>query len=162
MPCGVGTGVSGWRPIFWTKRVITTASIACALLLLTTAAAGARMRRAAPVHVRIVAYVGQPLEGARPDFTWTVSYKGQRFQLYVLNLQVLGGSLTPLDINAFVAPYTVKFQLAGEKGALQRFMAAPPRQQVLIMGYMRLDATASFLMLDTVDAAYLPTPSPTP
>ena len=37
--------------------------------------------------------------------------------------------------------------------------SAPPRQQVLITGYVRLDAAARFLMLDTVEAGDQPTPT---
>src|SRR5262245_25635513 len=94
----------------------------CILLFLTAAATqGFRARRVQPVRVRIVAYVGGKLEGVRPDFDWVVAYGSKRYELYVLNLTVLGGSVTPLDIDAAVAPYRVKFQLAGEKTALQSF-----------------------------------------
>ncbi len=136
--------------------------VACVLLLVAAAADAARVRRIAPIHVRIVAYINEPVEGTRPDFTWLVTFKGKRYTLYVLNLVVLGGRATPLDIDAAVAPYSVKFQVAGDKKALDHLVAAPPRQQVLMMGYVRLDAAARFLMLDTVDAAYLPTPAPAP
>jgi hypothetical protein len=118
------------------------------------------MRRPTPIHVRMVAYIGEKVEGTRPDFTWLVTYRGKRYDLYILNLVVLGGRATPLDIDAAVAPYEVKFQIAGDKTALAHFVAAPPRQQVLIMGYVRLDA-ARFLMLDTVESAAAPTPAPT-
>lgn len=134
--------------------------VACALLAVTVGAAEARMRRPTPIHVRIVAYIGEKVEGTRPDFTWLVTYRGKQYELYVLNLVVLGGRATPLDIDAAVAPYKVKFQIAGDKTALAHFVAAPPRQQVLIMGYVRLDA-ARFLMLDTVESGDLPTPGPT-
>jgi hypothetical protein len=134
--------------------------LACMLLALSAGVSDARMRRVIPLHVRIVAYVGAKPEGVRPDFSWTVTYKGERYQLYVVNLLVLSGNATPSGINAALAPYQVKFQMVGEKTALQRFVAAPPLQQVLMTGYLRLDPAGRFLMLDTVDAAYLPTPSP--
>ena len=131
------------------------------LLLVTAGATEARVRRVVPVHVRMVAYIGETVEGTRPDFTWLVTHQGKRYQLYVLNLVVLGGGLTPLDIDAAVAPYTVKFRIAGDKTAIEHFIAAPPRQQVLITGYVRLDAAARFLMLDTVETGDQPTPAPT-
>ncbi len=136
-----------------------TVLLACALLV-TAGVAEARMRRPTPIHVRMVAYIGEKVEGTRPDFTWLVTYRGKRYDLYILNLVVLGGRATPLDIDAAVAPYEVKFQIAGDKTALAHFVAPPPRQQVLIMGYVRLDA-ARFLMLDTVESAAAPTPAPT-
>ncbi len=136
------------------------AVFACALVLLTAPAVEAHVRAAIPVRVRMVAYIGEKVEGTRPDFTWTVSYRGKRYRLYVLSLLVLNGGLTPLDIDAAVSLYQIQFQLAGDKKALQRFVAAPPRQQVLIFALARLDPAARFLMLDTVEAAQLPTPSP--
>jgi hypothetical protein len=136
-------------------------AFACLLVLIAVGVSEARPRRIAPIRVRMVAYIGEKVEGTRPDFTWLVSYRGERYQLFVLKLTVLGGGVTPLDINAAVAPYTVKFQVAGDKTALRNFVTAPPRQQVLISGHVRLDAAARFLMLDTVDTAYLPTPAPT-
>lgn len=139
-----------------------TVVFACLLLVVVIAgSAEARRRPARPIHVRIVAYIGEAVEGTRPDFTWLVTYRGKRYQLYVLNLTVLGGGVTSLDIDATVAPYEVKFQITGDKTALKNFVAAPPRQQVLMMGYVRLDAAGRFLMLDTVQAGGVPTPAPT-
>ena len=134
---------------------------ACLLVLVTATAADALMRRPRPIQVRMVAYVGEMIAGTRPDFTWLVSYRGKRYTLYVLKLDVLTGSITPLDIDAAVRMYPVQFQIAGDKTALKHFLAAPPRQQVVMKGFMRLDTAARFFMLDTVDAAYLPTPGPT-
>jgi len=136
-------------------------AFACLLLLVTAGATQARMRRVRPIQVRMVAYIGEKVEGTRPDFTWLVTYRGKRYELYVLKLDVLTGSVTPLDIDSAVAMYQVKFQIAGDKQALAHFVAAPPRQQVLMTGFIRLDAAARFLMLDTVDFAAVPTPAPT-
>jgi len=138
------------------KRV----ALAGLVLLLAVHPADARRRGGPPLHVRLVAYIGETVEGTRPQFEWPVMYKGKRFELHVLELKVLSGRATPLDIDAAVAPYAVKFMLAGERTALQRFTNAPPRQQVLLIGYIRLDPAARYLMLDTVDVAYLATPTP--
>jgi hypothetical protein len=127
---------------------------ACLALLLITPAAEARRLRAPslPINVRMVAYVGQKIEGARPEFDWVVEYRGKRYELFVLKLTVLRGGVLPLDIDAAVAPYRVKFQLAGEKNALQRFVATPPRQQIVISGYLVFAGGARYFMLDTVDS----------
>jgi hypothetical protein len=140
---------------------LRSVGLLCLLLLVTVQPAQARRRRIVPLPVRIVAYVGEKLEGIRPEFTWTVTYKGQRYELYVLKLTVLTGGATPLDIDKAVAPYRVKFMLAGRKSALEHFVATPPRQQVLITGHVRLDPTARYLMLDTVEGPDTRTPSPT-
>lgn len=134
--------------------------LACLLVLLVVDVSNARMRRVAPIRIRMVAYIGEKVEGARPNFSWLVTCQGKRYQLYVLELRVLGGNATPLDIDAALAPYTVKFQVAGDKTALAHFKSTPPRQQVLLTGYLRLDPAARFLMLDTVDAGPALTPVP--
>ena len=139
-----------------------TVAVACVLLLFTAGAAAARMRRVKPIHVRMVVYIGEKVEGTRPDFTWLVTSRGKRYELYVLKLDVLTGGVTPLDIDSAVAMYNVKFQIAGDKTALEHFAAAPARQQVLMTGYIRLDAGARFIMLDTVDLGPIPPPAPTP
>ncbi|HUI25930.1 MAG TPA: hypothetical protein VL403_07570 [Candidatus Kryptonia bacterium] len=136
------------------------AAMACLLLLLTAPVAAGRIRIAAPIQVRLVAYVNEKVEGSRPDFEWPVTCRGKRYQLYVLNLQILNGRVTPLDIDAALSPYAVKFIVTGNKTTLQRFTNAPPRQQVLIRGYLRLDRSGRYLMVDSVESAYLPTPTP--
>src|SRR5437870_4968205 len=93
---------------------------ASVLLLTAVATEAFRPRLRPPIHVRMVASVGMKPEGVRPEFDWVVFYGGKRYELYVLHLTVLGGNVMPLDIDAAVAPYRVKFQLAGEKTALQR------------------------------------------
>jgi len=138
-----------------------TVAVACLLLLVTAGATAARVRRVRPIQVRMVVYVGEKVEGTRPDFNWLVTCRGKRYELHVLKLDVLSGGVTPLDIDSAVAMYTVKFQIAGDKQALEHFAAAPPRQQVLMTGFMRLDAAARFIMLDTVDVGTMPAPAPT-
>src|SRR5262249_22229407 len=96
------------RMTWWTARLYCV--LAGMVVLLTASGAAARVRRPTPIHVRMTVYIGEKVEGTRPDFTWLVTYRGTRYQLYVLNLVVLGGRATPLDINAAVAPYTIKFQ----------------------------------------------------
>jgi len=135
--------------------------LAFLLSLITTEAAEARRGIVVPIPVRIVAYIGESLEGVRPEFTWTVSYGRRDYQLYILKLTVLNGRATPLDIDAAVAPYQHRFQLAGDKKALENFAAVPPRQQVVIRGYVRLQSGARFLMLDAVEPGVVPTPQPT-
>jgi hypothetical protein len=128
---------------------------ACLALLLITPAADARRFHAPslPISVRMVAYVGQKVEGARPEFDWVVEHRGKRYELFVLKLTVLRGGVLPLDIDAAVAPYKVKFQLAGEKNALQRLVATPPRQQIVIAGNLLFRGGARYFMLDTVEPA---------
>ena len=130
------------------------------LILLGVAPADARLRSVRPISVRIVAYIGAKVEGTRPDFDWPVTCRGKRYELYVLNLQVVNGGVSPLAIDSALSPYSIKFNVTGNSAVLQRFLSAPPRQQVLITGYLRLDRAGRYLMLDTVESAYLATPTP--
>ncbi|HVN83552.1 MAG TPA: hypothetical protein VMW17_01780 [Candidatus Binatia bacterium] len=125
--------------------------IVVCLVLLTVGAAEARRRARAPIRIRMAAFVGEKVEGTRPDFEWVATYKGKRYRLFVLNLQVLGGGVTPLDIDAAVRPYSVQFAVTGDKAKVARLIDAPPRQQLVITGYLRLDASGRYLMLDTVE-----------
>jgi len=141
-------------------RRARTAVLVALLVLVSVGAAGARRRRAVPIHVKIIAYVGEAVAGTRPDFIWPAMCHGKKYTLNVVKVVVLGGGVTPLDIDAAVAPYQVKFQLVGEETAVQRLIAAPPGQQLRIMGFLRFDPAARYLMLDTVEnVEATPTPA---
>ncbi len=134
------------------------ATLLAVLLLVTVATAHAQRRRLVPLHVKMVAYVGA-IAGKRPEFTWTVMHQRKVFSLNVVRIIMLDGRATPLDIDFAVSPYRVQFQLAGEKSAVQRLLAAPPGQHLQIIAFMRLDPTGRYLMLDSVEpAAATPTP----
>ena len=142
------------------RGLLKSLMLTSVLLLLTVRASDARrLGLVRPIHVRVTTYVGAQPAGSRPDFDWVVAYGGKRYELQVLNLVVLDGAVLPLDIDAAVRPYRVKFQLAGDKTALQRFAATPPNQQIVILGYLRIDASGRWFMLDTVDPGVTPTPS---
>jgi hypothetical protein len=137
--------------ILMVPRRARTVVLVALLVLVSVGAAGARRRRMVPIHVKMVAYVGEVVVGTRPDFIWPAMYHGKKYTLNVVKVVVFGGGVTPLDIDAAVAPYQVKFQLTGEKTAVQRLIAAPPGQQLRIMGFLRFDSAARYLMLDTVE-----------
>jgi hypothetical protein len=129
-------------------------------LLVTAMPAHAGPRRAAPIDVKMVAYVGETVAGPRPDFIWPAMYQGKKYTLNVLNIVVFGGGATPLGIDAALALYRVKFQLAGEQNAVRRLTTAPPGQQLRILGYLRLDRAGRYLMLNSVEhIEATPTPS---
>lgn len=133
--------------------------LACVLVMLAALPALARrIRVTRPVHVRMLAYVGAPPAGARPQFNWLVSLRGTHYELRVMKLTVLSGNVLPGDIDAAVGLYRVKFQLAGTQTAMRNLAATPPGQLVAVLGYVRIDRGARYLLLDTVK----PVPSPTP
>ena len=114
-----------------------------------------------PIPVRITTYVNEKLEGIKPDFEWLVADRKTEYRLYVLNLVVKNCSVLPLGIDAAVAPYRVKFQLAGDKSALAAFAATPPRRQTVLDGYIRFAGGARILMLDKIELVPEATPAPT-
>ena len=115
-----------------------------------------------PIAVRITAYVNQKPEGIKPDYDWLVAERGTEYRLYVLNLLVKEGGALPGDIEQAVEPYRVKFDLAGEKTALQKLKSLPPGRQVVINAYLQFGEGARYMMLDTVDVGVEPTVPATP
>jgi hypothetical protein len=123
------------------------------LLFIARPAEARRLRSAGPISVRMVSYVGELIKGVRPEYDWVVQYHGKNYTLHVLKLTVLRGNVLPSAIDAAVRPYRVQFQLAGQEAAIQHFIATPPRQQIVVTGFIRLDAR--YFMFDSVqdDAA---------
>ena len=130
-----------------------------AVLLGVQVAQGVPIRKAVPIHVRMLTYVGEKPPDVRTDFSWVVGFEGKRFHLHIAKLIVLTGTTMPLAIDAAVRPYPVQFQLIGEKGAVQQFLATPPGQLMQMSGYLRIDGVSRYLMLDRVKPAPTATPS---
>jgi hypothetical protein len=129
-------------------------------LIFTALPAHGRFRVQIPIPVRITAYVNEKLEGIKPDYEWLVADRQTEYTLYILQLTVLTGGVLPGDIDSAVAPFRVKFQLVGQDSALQAFKNTPPRQQIVITGYLQFAGGARILMLDKVEGAAPPTAAP--
>ena len=133
------------------RTVCVVASVTCLLALADVAASmGLPL---VPVPVQLTTYIGTPPAGVRPEFSWRVTYKGRPYMLSIVNLRVFSSQLMPLDIDAAVALYTVKFRIGGEKAALRQFVGVAPGQLVTIKGFVQLDPNARYLLLDDVEAA---------
>ncbi len=120
-------------------------------MLLFAAPAAAAGLPLVPVPVELTTYVGAPPAGVQPQFSWRVTYNDRAYVLNIVNLRVLSSRLMPLDIDAAVALYSVKFRIGGEKAALQQFTAVPPGQLVTLKGFVQLDPNARYLLLDAVE-----------
>lgn len=122
------------------------------MLLMLPVSADARFRRQAlPVHVRLVAYVGDKVEGTQSELTWTVSSGKKKYKLQVVSLLVNSGNTTALEIESAVSPYSTQFQLSGPKELMQRFESTPPGQQMTILAYVRIDSTRRSLILSAIE-----------
>jgi len=139
---------------------LTAATLAILLVLLTAQEAqAARLRKPAPIYVRMLTYVGERPPNIQTDFSWVVGFEGKRHQLHITKMIVLTGSTLPLAIDSAVRPYLVQFQIIGEKSAVQQFLSTPPGQPVQVSAYLRIDGISRYLMLDRVTPA--PTATPT-
>lgn len=128
------------------------------VLLSVQVAQAGRLRKAVPIHVRMVTYVGEKPPNVRTEFSWVVGFEKKRHQLHIAKLIVLTGTTTPLAIDSAIRPYAVQFQLVGERNAVQQFLSTPTGQPVQISAYLRIDRTSRYLMLDSVTAAPTTTP----
>jgi hypothetical protein len=139
-------------------------TIALALLLIFTTVAPAHARRGLniPLQVRITAYVNEKVEGIKPDFEWVVSHDKTDYRLYILNLVVMDGRATALDIDNAVSRFKPNFRVAGQTGEIQKMTNAPPRQQIVITAFLNFAGGARIMMINQVETAVAPTAAPTP
>lgn len=122
------------------------------LIPATVRVSEARRRRAvAPIQVRFLTYVadqGGPGEG---HVQWRVALDGDKVVLDIADLTIPSGSYTSLDVDTALAPYRLKFTITGHSDDLKRIRTATRERPVRLSGYLRLDPTARFLMLDRVE-----------
>jgi hypothetical protein len=136
------------------------ALLACLVVLLTVQFAQAEpVRKALPVHVRMLTYLGEKPPDVRIDFSWVVGFEKKWYQLHIAKLVVLTGRTMPLAIDAAVRPYRVQFQLIAEKSAVQQFVETPPGQLMQVSASLLIDGTSRFLVLNRVTPAPTTTPA---
>ena len=145
-------------PVHRSRWVIVSASV---VLLVLAATAGHARRINLPISVRITAYVNAKPEGVNPEYEWVVSHRRDEIRLYIQRLFVKTGDASASKVSSAVDPYPVQFQLAGEKGALERLKTAPAGTRVVIDAYLEF-AGARMMMLDTVEIAPEPTKAGAP
>jgi hypothetical protein len=132
------------------------------LLLLQTVAAPADDRRLVgqPVLVRITGYLGPKREPPLLVTSWKVNRGRDVFDWRVVKLDVLSGNTAWFNIVSVLDFYSPAFSIAGDKEAVDAFVATPPGEMVAAIGYLRVHAATRILMLDTVEP--LPATTPTP
>jgi hypothetical protein len=140
-------------------RVPVAWAAACLLLAVSVDAAAARSFREV-LSVRIEGYVGKQPADAPVEESWTVSLKGESYQLHVTKLQVLTGSVAYYDIFTQLKPYHPTLTIAGEDADLDEFATAPAGEKIEVMGFLQFAGGARYLMVSSVEALGEATPTP--
>lgn len=139
------------------------ACLATVLLLLTIAApAQAGPLRRDAVSVRMDAYIGTKPDATPAEVKWTVSLKGEPYEVFVTKLVVLTGSIAYFDIINRLQPYSTALTVVGEDDQLDRFATAPAGQKISVTGFMQLGGGARYLMVSSVDYVDSPPTTATP
>lgn len=108
-------------------------------------------RRLVPVAIRMIAYVNDKPAAAQPEYVWTVAHGQTQYQLYVMKLSIVRGSMLPSALDQAVRPYKVAFQVVGPRQIMEKFIATKPGQRVIIGGDLRFSGGARTLLLNTVE-----------
>lgn len=139
---------------------MAAAGLAAGLLLVALAApAGAeRGLGGVPIQVRIVGYINGAPEGVRPDYTWYLIRGEEKYKLDIVKLGILQPGILPGDINSRLFMYQYELMLTASQADLDRLRALPPREEVVLYGYLSFQAGSRVLMLSRIEP--VPTPSP--
>ena len=126
------------------------------IVLLATGAfelrsADAQRRGVTPIPLELDAYLGTAPEGVRPDYTWVVAHRDQRYTLLVTRLLVRNARTSAMGLNAAVEPYAVAFTLAGTREAIEALASASPGRLLTLRGQVRISGGARYLMLEAVE-----------
>ena len=139
----------GWlNSLSWQRLLVL-----CLLVSFAAPPALARRGGVVPIGVRIVGYVGTVPEGIRPQATWRLRDRKGELELRIIELRIRAGAVLPGDIDSALSPYGYRLLLTGDRESLDRLRAVEAGQQVVIDGYLRLQATGQYLMVSRVETA---------
>jgi hypothetical protein len=152
------------------RRQIRRRLLRPALAMLLLVQAGAPLAEAQrrflgqPILVRITGYLGPKRDKPILVTSWKVNRDRAIYDWHVVKLDVLSGNTAYFNIVTQLDFYSPAFSIAGDDKAVAAFLATPPGDMVVAIGYLRIDAAVRILMLDTVEplVATTPTPAATP
>jgi hypothetical protein len=126
---------------------------ACVWILLLAAAmpAHSRPRGREAFSVRLDGYIGTKPESVPIEVKWTVSVKGDPYDLFVTKLRVLNGNIAYYDIINALEPYRTALTIVGDDEILDRFATAPAEQKISVIGFMEFAGGARYFMISSVD-----------
>lgn len=136
------------------------------LALLLLAQAGAPLAEAQrrvlgqPILVRITGYLGAKRDQPILVTSWKVNRGRDIYDWHVVKLDVLSGNTAYFNIVTQLDFYSPAFSIAGDDTAIATFLATPPGEMVVVIGYLRIDAARRVLTLDTVEPVPATTPTP--
>src|ERR1700687_3567592 len=113
--------------------------------------AHARRFGAAPIPVRIEAFVGPKPAALVVQATWVVLVQGDPYTLQVKRLDVLAGNTAYFNIIDALTPYTYAFTVYGEAQALRTLTQAPPNQKIVIIANLQLAQLPGLLFISSIE-----------
>jgi hypothetical protein len=142
----------------WSLRT----ALAALLLALASAAVSPAQQRPSltPLFIRITGYLGPKRDIPILVTSWRVNRGRDVYDLHVTKLDVLSGNVAYFEIVQQLVPYDIAFSIFGDDEAIAAFLAAPPGQPIVILGYLRIDLAARTLMMSSVEPLAASTPSP--
>lgn len=145
-----------------TRRWFLRPALAVLLLVLGGAPLAEAQRRSLgqPILVRITGYLGPKRDKPILVTSWKVNRDRVIYDWHAVKLDVLSGNTAYFNIVTQLDFYSPAFSIAGDDKAVAAFLATPPGEMVVVIGYLRVDAALRVLMLDTVEP--LPATTPTP
>ena len=141
-------------------RFVLASSVLLAIGMGGLRSAESQRRGVASIPLELDAYLGTAPEGVRPDYTWVVAHRDQRYTLLLTRLLVRNARTSAMGLDAAVKPYAVAFTLAGTREAIQALTTATPGRLLTLRGQARITGGARYLMLDSVKP--LPARAPEP
>lgn len=140
---------------------LVTWAVVCLSLVSLVSGTEARPLRGEVFSVRIEGYVGSAPADTPVEVSWTLTLKGDPYELHVTKLQVLTGKIAYYDIITALKPYRPALTIAGDDADLDRFATAPADEKIAVMGFLQFVGGARYLMVSGVEYLGKPTPAPT-
>lgn len=145
------------QPMQWRCTLVWVALLA---VLCAHAQAQGRPFSAAPITLRIEAFVGPKPADAVTQATWVVRVQGEEYTLQVMQLQVLSGDTAYFNIIEALTPYTYAFTVHGDAAALRTLTQTPPGQRLAIIANAQLALLPGLLFLSSIEPVAGTSPTP--
>lgn len=104
------------------------------------------------ITVRVEGRVGKAPDEGRPRARWHLRVDRKDVELYVTNLEILAGSMTPAQVIRQLKANRAAILTSGGEAALRAIRDAPEGANAVIQGTMRWTETPPILLVSTASA----------